>query len=981
MKKLVLFIAFVCSFAGAKAQPDTSDFDHVFYTRESMYEYVFGDLPDSLIQTGFLIDRNEFLDEKWKKYLVENGTVQDTLGVENWFELYRFLRTAALTDDLIQHDDTLEFKILDRLFARNPLDPFLKLPILALDFRVNRIADEAIRNGNLTFSDSKYSMGNNPVDGIEENHLLFTGLFLDSTDFSEIKLKFDPYFLQTNGNASISQILVIFGQDSTFLSSGDEALITNFIEGWNTINFIIQYDDSTSISSSFEFYFTGRNRSIEYTNHEHDFFDVLGGLGEVNDDDVSTSNPRLTYGVLFACNNNSGKIRKPVIFVSGFGMSAPWNMLTSYGQKDCKDLYDAYNIEGLMTDLRSKGHDIIIVRFIPAVADIIKDGALLAELIKKINEEKVLNNSSFENILIGYSAGAICIRYALDILEKQHLESNTPHHHSKLYVSFEGEHGGAYVPVSSQLTLKFMIEGGVESIQAQTIYYMANSPQAKQLLKYYWAETGAVGTSDPAGQGPHYKRIEFLDQLESTLNLGHSKQFEKYGYYGFPAFTRNISISNGSRFVNLSTAPQVSNVPYLFSPGHTIFESETSSSYWRAKFGYNYALQNNSSNFVVFEFTKWNMWGNIVLTKQYWTTDDYVLWGNSAGGFLYDKDDMQKKIFSLLDFYFAPEAFEHIHNYLPNSFTPIVATHAIRNFDLTPSHPNYNPNYPYQVIYDFQDEFLMFNTFDLSAQSNFYGYPVLGHPADHFSITPFEALYCDEWNQTHISSLDAVLTSPAYPEDDDMGTLGYVTIKTFIMDEIEPTVVYLQNQQVGWNTNGANYKAEYEASYAIFLGESVTPKTDVAPYEVWNNGNITCTAEVAITMSDGFHAKPGSEFHARIAPVGYAACTDGKSAEDGAGYVGNESDDQNFIEGEFNPEKEVGTYLVAPNPTTGEQSFQIIGPDDTPLTVRLFDLSGKQIYWGRIEPNTTLYTNLLPGVYVILIDNGTTEQIEKIVIQ
>ncbi|MBK6527128.1 MAG: T9SS type A sorting domain-containing protein [Crocinitomicaceae bacterium] len=186
---------------------------------------------------------------------------------------------------------------------------------------------------------------------------------------------------------------------------------------------------------------------------------------------------------------------------------------------------------------------------------------------------------------------------------------------------------------------------------------------------------------------------------------------------------------------------------------------------------------------------------------------------------------------------------------------------------------------------------------------------------------------------------------------------------------------------MGWNTNGANYKAEYEASYAIFLGENVTPKTDVAPYEIWNNGNITCTAEVAITMSDGFHAKPGSEFHVRIAPVGYAACTDGKSAQDGTDYVGNENIDQNVIEGEFNSEKAVGTYLVAPNPTTGEQSFQIIGPDDLPLTVRLFDLSGKQIYWGRIEPNTTLYTNLLPGVYVILIDNGTTEQIEKIVIQ
>ncbi|MBL7897446.1 MAG: hypothetical protein JNJ99_02840, partial [Crocinitomicaceae bacterium] len=857
MKQILFSFLILSSLKLTFAQPDSADFNHVFYNENSMYEYVFGQLPDSLFPTGFLIDRVPDLSEL-ENFLLSDNQNLDTLDIENWFKLNYYIERSKLENTNLIHYDTIGFKMIDRYLASDPDANFFELPIIALDYKVNKFKTDAVSDGHILFTNDQFIPGVLPQDGIEENELFFAGFYADTIDRPILKLEFDPYFIQSNRSAQLIAIQVFINGDTTEIFSGEIGEITNFKAGKNIISFNFIYNDQSEILSHFEFFYLSRGRSVWQTNHEENFFDVVGTI--INSGlfiTLSPDHPSLTYGVLHACNNTSGKIWKPVIFVSGFGMAYPNQALTVAGQKDCVDLYESYNIEGLMTDLRSKGYDVVVVRFIPAVADITKNAALLEQLIHNINAEKLSNNSNFENIIIGYSSGSMAVRYTLDMMEKKHLENAAPHHHSKLYISFEGEHEGAYVPVGTQAALNQFLAQGFGTIAAQVIHYMANSPQAKQLLKYYWMESGFYGTSYTSGQGPHQMRTDFLNDMENPAIYGHDKQWEKHGYYGYPAFTRNVSISNGSRFTTQSAPPVIQNTPYLFDPGHLVFEHSTTNRFWQVKFGDNSWLNSGISPKTAFKFVAWNQWGTeIMYWQQLQTNSEYVLWGNSPGGFLYGEDDMQNTIFKKMNAKipvvpgWIPGTNADVYNYLPNCFTPIVATHGIRNFNLSPSHPNYNTSYPYHVIYDFQDNDLMNIGLDLAGdfiQSDFYGYPVVGHSSDHFSITPFEALYCDEWNQTHISSLDAVLTSPAYPDEDDMGTQGYVTIKTFIMDEIEPTVIHLQNQKVGWNTNGAEYKAQYEASYAIFLGENVSPKTDIAPYEIWNNGSISCVAEEHIT--------------------------------------------------------------------------------------------------------------------------------------
>ena len=140
-----------------------------------------------------------------------------------------------------------------------------------------------------------------------------------------------------------------------------------------------------------------------------------------------------------------------------------------------------------------------------------------------------------------------------------------------------------------------------------------------------------------------------------------------------------------------------------------------------------------------------------------------------TGGFLHDEEDLIKRAFDRINQFFVGG--NNSYDYKMTCFTPTTSCHAIRNFDPTVGGANYSGLYPYQIIYDFQDQNLMYQDFltNNPTQSNFYGYPAVGNPNNHFDITPFEAIYCDQWNQHHISSYNLTVGNP----------IDYPTIKEY----------------------------------------------------------------------------------------------------------------------------------------------------------------------------------------------------------
>jgi hypothetical protein len=165
---------------------------------------------------------------------------------------------------------------------------------------------------------------------------------------------------------------------------------------------------------------------------------------------------------------------------------------------------------------------------------------------------------------------------------------------------------------------------------------------------------------------------------------------------------------------------------------------------------------------------------------------------------------------------------------------------------------------------DMQGLGLMFIEFNFNPNdpSNYFGYPNLGRPNDHFDVTPFEAIYVGENIHPHI----------VLEESDDADVDA---INGFILNEVEPWYLGLQNQNLGAQArSNYTYKARRRAKYSITTGHLVTPKTDPGDYNVELNADLKLEAGESIHLKPGTHIKAGAKAHLFI---NYAACSGGKS--------------------------------------------------------------------------------------------------------
>ncbi|MBK6527134.1 MAG: hypothetical protein IPG07_17245 [Crocinitomicaceae bacterium] len=634
----------------------------------------------------------------------------------------------------------------------------------------------------------------------------------------------------------------------------EEINIAPYLESENFIETIFYFSDSTLLRTGFLLDGTIRTRDLE------DEFEL--------EEEFLTRLVPFWMTPCYATVLNGDVAIPPVtlknlqFFVAGFGASIPDLILEQYQyllHNDLTEYYHHFNLTHLLDELLATGHDVVVVRFIEPLESIIDGAARLEHLIHLINERKYANGSYIENVITGYSAGAIMVRYALTEMEYLHYGSGHQHPHTKLYVSFEGEQDGANVALGSQHALQHMTDNHTDIVNL-FLSYIQNSDQSRELSRYFYDQTGklqivgGVEVSSSQGQGPHDDRLDLM--YDFNYDQITPKQIEKMGYYGYPAFSRNVCVTNGSRHTEYFNGNLVQNSPYLFSPGQTIFMKETSNKKWQVNWASNLSVYGFSGPSTIFLYREENIWGNTVLEENYRTDNNMLILDNAPGGFIQGVDpvalvfkDMKVELEGLFG---DPD----IYNYFSNCFTPLVFTLDIRNFT--------HSAFDFQLHYDLQEQELMHDDFDFdnTPQSDFYGYPVLGHPVNHFSITPFEAIYADEFNQSHISSYNIELGGASV---NDLYETGHPHIKNFIIGEIQYYWVFLQNQQVGWNTEpGGTYKAEYEAESTIVIGEFVTPRTDIAPYVVLENATVICHAGEEINLRQGFHAVAGSDFHAFI---------------------------------------------------------------------------------------------------------------------
>ena len=196
----------------------------------------------------------------------------------------------------------------------------------------------------------------------------------------------------------------------------------------------------------------------------------------------------------------------PLVVVEGFDLDNSMNW---------DELYQLLDQQGLIETLRAQGFDAVVLNFTDATLPIQQNGLLVAGLIQQV-EGMIAPSTSVA--LVGASMGGLCSRYALAWLETQGIP-----HRVRTWISFDGPHAGANIPLGLQYWIDFF---SGQSAAAAAFRATLERPAARQMLVNHFTVPGT------ATAGP--------DPMRATLIA----DFAALGDY--PKLTRRVAIANGS---------------------------------------------------------------------------------------------------------------------------------------------------------------------------------------------------------------------------------------------------------------------------------------------------------------------------------------------------------------------------------------------------------------------------------------------------
>jgi hypothetical protein len=964
-------------------------------------DYIFQNSDLESITDGYFLELHpDFTPELQDSFFTD---IEKEVRREQVLAYFKIMEDADVSGDFEM--DSLLFPIMDRFYANNGISP-IAIPLLICDVQfdcLNQSTYNAFSNWSSTDPFPQLT-----EDDLDHKHEVMMGFFADSLRNRNIKLYWNDETYFTNTDRVIDDVYIIINGDSIRLEQNRIYDLKDYHIGTLTsIDISVQFNDGTTENKTSKLFFTntqeksGCEEFIAFTSEENPWsslggFCNIGYLSSLGEEVFGgLAMPGVRFGVLWGCGEKE-ELDKPYLIIGGWGPYTDKSIINNSQNwpSTIEQKYWNYNQEGFINNLVGAGYDVIIAKFDPPNQSAIANSELIEDLIKMVNEEKFSNGSYEENIISGYSAGAMAVRLALQRMEKQHLEGSNEHHHSKLFVSYDGEHGGANVALGIQHLVKHTEANNMTTallnqflnpvpvppatvwtlqnyFNAYALHYILNAPLSRELLRYFHTETG-TSSIQTIGAGFHPDRGALLGQYAL---FDHPKNSHNPRY---PAFTRNISISNGTSQSDISGTFS-NHYPFPEDESHLIFQHERLQKSWEASF-----LGSGTPWVFKYEEKSWGQWDILEEAR----VNNPLILDNAPGGTsLLSKAGENKDIntvFQVLHIMEVNSTAPLVNNadftdyQALYTFTPTILTHDIRNFD-----PSLTGG---RLDYDMKEEGLMYNNIsqigDPQDASSHFGYPHLAHPQDHYlSYTPFDAVFAwDQTNTVHIQSSEAVY----YANGNEVGLLGNQTrgkweeihspiqgiIKNFIIEETDFYNAFIQNRRYGWNAKSDyTYKADIIARNEIYAGASVTQRTDFKPAEVQANADISFTACKSVHLKPGFHAQSGSSFHAQV-NSGVCDCGGSKSAintntnEHGNAYTERDKTKE-VLSSQTKGVNSLDIRLY-PNPGEGNVNLEIQEEGIQGFMYMIFDMRGKQIVQKKVNQNYSTLS-LEKGVYIVKI--------------
>lgn len=951
MKKIILGLLLLIGLVGWGQE------DSLEYTNpREVADIVYG-LLDQKLYNNVLFDRSLSEDS-----LLIQQLKGDYSGVANgwsWIQAYSDIAISYIDTSEMMATSTLIDSLSNLISAYDKMDTTERVyhPFGVLLHQVSKIDSNLYQKEGI-FTNQNNQLKLNPL--IDESHI-YTKIILKQTALLELYgehgyetgvIVYDPKFISVGSNVRLHSIKIDVGDGFQDFSTVNSEIEYSIYKDWQIGKTIIDYTiDRIRRQDTLSFYLT--SEIYKYNNNQRAVYRW---------DDKNIKFPRknndLKYAIRYGCGNGN-KIRRPVIIAPPYRPAIQSVSFRKY--------YDQFDFKSLISSLSEMGYDVIFIKQTPGNRGIDHSGDILADFLKHINQEKKINfpYEDWENIVIGFSAGGQHWRWALKKLEKEHMDWGTPHHHTRLYIPFDSPHWGANVPMFAQAV--YYDFNSTVNIIAAIIYSTLKDPASRSMLINHITgsniqESGSDRIIYPA---PDILRQNVVNRLNNSFN--HQFTSTNDLRKTFPSFTRNVAVSVGHNSQNY-------NHEFGLYPGRNLFSQEAfipdifgpriiNRKIYSSRYASDATVFSRKDKLLAGGFIP--LWRN-----RYYKTRWAYEWDMAQGGYKNEfYDGFVTSPVSILRssvFFsgFTPGQ-KHYDNHM--SFMPMVSALAIN--------PNIWQNN--NLYYNVKEEGLMYNEFDyhpVNDISNTFGYPNLGHPNDHFNITPFEAVYVDLFTAEHIKMQKSAgnhVTNNTY----------LVHTRNFILDEVEADIVYLQNKVIGKNHiqwKPYRYKAWYKAYSQIIFGDSVTPKTNIGPYIIEETGEITAYACNSVTLKPGFHAKAGSKFHAFI------HC-DGCSRPREQGMKTNNDDSENQVgekrvisnETNISPTKNKQKPVLKVYPNPSDNGFTIEFPEAIGEYM-ISNTNGKLIEENKVLTKTT-FIQLPKGIYFIKWINKGEVQTQKII--
>ncbi len=219
---------------------------------------------------------------------------------------------------------------------------------------------------------------------------------------------------------------------------------------------------------------------------------------------VAGTHSGATIWVNYSNLNRTNTLRKPLIVVEGYDVSniAP-SLQPNYDISDfilaINEPRNTYDFNNQLDDIA--GYDLVFVDLWDGADDIVRNAAIVQEVMNRVNANKV-NDNRFgnirqQNVVLGLSMGGLCARYALANMTKNSIATE-----ARLLITHDSPHRGANVPLGLQYMIRMM--GGVELFGTgiRDIYPdyddaigLLDAPATQQLLLYRATTANSFATN------------------------------------------------------------------------------------------------------------------------------------------------------------------------------------------------------------------------------------------------------------------------------------------------------------------------------------------------------------------------------------------------------------------------------------------------------------------------------------------------------